>query len=359
MEKFSLMIIFTFIFLLVITYQNVNAIEHQTLDQISCNNLGGNWFSPNSCVIDTLVILDGTILKITSKVILKIESSLHNTGYIHNQGIIIIENDAEVINDSGGIIITKDEGILSNKGSMYIKKGGVLQIISGGHFENVAGGQFYNDGGILNNQGKITNHFGSNFTNNAQGILVNKKMGIIINGVDNPDIGIDVSYFTNAGHIVNFDGGKIINKHDAEILNVFGSTLSNGHGGYIVISGGKLSNYGTISNEGIIFNDGGEIHNIVADHGDDTFENAFINNKKNGVIFNNRGIFFNWFSIINNEEGALIFNNEKASIGNIRGFINNFSKFVNDCGGIIINQGLIKQDVINIPCDDDSNTPKI
>ncbi len=77
------------VFLVALTFQNVNAEEHKTLDQTLCNNLGGNWFSSNSCGIDTLEILDGTTLIIPSKVILKIESSLHNNGHINNHVIII------------------------------------------------------------------------------------------------------------------------------------------------------------------------------------------------------------------------------------------------------------------------------
>ena len=90
MEKFSLFVIFTFVFLLVFINQDVSANEHQTLDQISCNNLGGHWLSPNSCVIEKLEILNENTLIIPSQVILKIENSLHNMGSILNQGKIIM-----------------------------------------------------------------------------------------------------------------------------------------------------------------------------------------------------------------------------------------------------------------------------
>jgi plastocyanin len=333
-----------------------------------------------------LIIQSGQTLEIPTDITLTNEGgTIDNSGTIDNNSGEIYNFDGVISNNSDGVINNNNLNENFDDFSIIINDGGTID--NSGTINN---NTMINNEGVINNDGTINNdasymineEFDDGDGDGGEGTVINNTG--TINNYNNSEILTRGGTIYNLGGTIDNTGGKIYKYEDgtieSDVNSVFlgnpimqqhtlnytdgyhtldddidlsnqfigieadqtltipsGSILTlNANSAIIITEEGKISNDGTINNEGGAINIwyGGEIHNIE----------GTINNNTGGAINNNGGEIFNYqYGKITNLGGEINNNSEGVIYNSEGGAINN-SGIINNNGGTIDNSGTIDND---------------
>jgi len=263
--------------------------------------------SKDTAINTLFVIQTSQTMQITPNIILNNFDKIIVAGTLNNAGIINNQPNTRLINIGTGIINNNVGGTITNVA------GSVILNDSGGIIENNSGDSIINSGVILNVGNSIIN-------NHGPGKITNNNGGLILN---------------QASIINNYGGGKIESNTGSFIINYgVGGTINNNSGGDISNNGGSVFlNISTLNNAGSITNnDAGSI----------------LFNIGGGSTNNNSG-----GTMTNAEAGTIIYNGIASTLTNNAGGIidnGNGGNAFNECGGFLVDNGIVLGTIIQIPC---------
>ena len=268
---------------------------------------------------------------------LKIEGTLNNFGTIANSNLITTEGGIS------GIINNNADGIITNNVHFYIQNKGTLN--NSGTINNTTSSSDLKIVGTLNNSGTITNYNSAEFTTDidTSGIINNNIGGEIIN---NGTFFIRrVNTLNNYGTITNslskslkIDG--TLNNY-ATITNIGTITKETSTTGIINNSGGTIDNsgtgtlkiFGTLNNSGLITNDTSgdfttdvSVLTTVTINNSGTITNSGTLGIKANIILNNSGTITNSGTLTN--KGTL-------NVSTSSGILKQYGTLTNSSGAFI------------------------
>ena len=245
---------------------------------------------------------------------------VNNSAWLENYGTLDNAQLASVNNQSGGFLFNRADAIITNRGNLVNENGAMLHnlgtIDNHGTAKNY--GSFFNQG-VLNIEGRLENYAGAGGTEFQ---LLNDMLstmrvlgGTLVNAVG--------AKLNNLGSFVSGSQSTIENEGVLTNAGSWGDMTV--YGNIINRSPGTLTNgpYGKLTNNGSIINDGYLNNGAVADG---SIPNATLIN--NGSITNN-------FDLRNNERG-LLYNNRSI----INDYIfTNAGTFQNAAGAVVSGGG--------------------
>ena len=231
--------------------------------------------------------------------------------------------DSVVCNVEGELVIDGGGGILTNVGDLN-NTAGATGIFNTGVFDNqgvLTNENYLNnsngagDGGTFTNSGTVYNNYPA--STDPGGHIINETNGSI----------------TNTGSLYN---EHVVDNHGGDLTNTATGQIDNGTTNYAVIyndNGSTLSNAGTLNN-----NSYGSLYNSGTD--------ARLDNTATGTI-NNSGYLYNEYDArlyndgtINNATDGVVDNYDSAVLTN-RGVVNNSGVLANNGGAQLYNDGTI------------------
>lgn len=309
----------------------------------NCEQIGGRMdVGDGICILQSNLILPaGSSLKIDSGITLQIPAAYEITNY----GVIndnwYIMNWGNIINTGGGIIniyaynTLNNWGTITNQIATTNNEGGTININSNAFFYNAK---------------TINNSFGTISISNL-GYLENEYTPATIT-----NSGTITLYPVGVGG--GFNGGKIDNYGiitNSLTINNFGTinnllgTITNLGSGTITNSGAYLYNTGKINNMGnLIINKpqpSGTPNYTLYNANANIINSGYITINKGGVILNG-GTSVSTITNSNTITNSGTINNYKTITNKVGGTISNLNLFYNNYGGIINNSGTITNNMV-------------